>query len=601
MTDINTFNFENIGQTEGTTVENALEATAKANDIFGETLQTTSGSNDILAQTGNIVGEANNTNTFNGEKQLLPGTTIDTDQFFKDSQKLVDETINANALLKEAQKLPGTTIDADELLKKNAQNLAVTDTNALFTDAQTIPATTNDTTTTLFGTTEAVSNIPTATTDNTFYGTNPTIQGTFEEIKSFPLSKTHILETNQNITTTETIPSTTEFYGTTQIMPETTNFISQTGVGGVQKITTTTTKTTTYNTNQNLTNVVVPTTLENIPPTIENIPPTIENIPPTIENIPPTLDTTILPRTQNKYTQTTFSITGIPSTINSTTYSNLNAIGYGTTAEPILPMQSTTFETTVIPTTTENIQPIQSTTYETSAFPTTTTETVETTQTTYTTSLPTSTTTYVPPIDQTTIYTPPVEQTTTTTSTTVFPQTQTFTSQIKKIPVKTIKRTYQTTQIPKVVTQRQVAPTYVSYAPPTQSQVVQINQPASLVQTRVSSSFLDEDFRRGRPIYSNTKITGSLLQPNNLNMSIRPSYNVALENNPKFVNYSNVNTGMSLNPLANSVLANSTNLDRLGRGRSYDLYGRNVNPLYNRVGLTPVTNNLSTSKIKDFL
>ena len=575
MTDTNTFNFDNIGNLGGTTTENALEATAKSNEIFGGS----SGANDLFAGTTNIAGATTNTNNFNGEKQLIPGTTIDTDQYFQDSQKIVDNAIDANALLNEVQKIPGASIDADKLLKKNAQNLAVTDGNTFFTDTQTIPGVTSDTAA-LFGNTETIPTLK-ATDTNTFFGTteqpmenslygaNPAFQGTLEDLKSFPLSKTNIVEAAHDIST-EVIPSTGEFFGTTNILPETTNIVNQTG--GVQKITTTTTKTTTYNTNQNL---PIPTP------------------------IPTTFDSPLLPKTQNKYTQTTFSITGIPNT-----FSNLHAVGYGTMPEPI-PIESTintttttAYETSVIPPPTETVETIPTTTYTAS-------------ETTFTTPIPTTQSTYIEPYPATSYATPvettyvpsPAEKTMTTTTTRVYPKTETVTTQIKRIPVKkTVKRVYQTTQVPKVVT-NQVIPTY-SYAPPSQPQILQVNKPTSLVQTKVSPRIPDEDFRRGRPIYGNTKLVTSIMQPNNtLNMSIKPSYNVALENNPKFVNYELGKSNIGLNPLGTSLLTNNTSLglDRLARGKSYDVYGRSINPLYNRVGITPATNNLSTSKIKDFL
>ena len=118
---------------------------------------------------------------------------------------------------------------------------------------------------------------------------------------------------------------------------------------------------------------------------------------------------------------------------------------------------------------------------------------------------------------------------------------------------------------------------------------------------------MDEDFRRGRPVYNDTRNIGLKLQkPSNHNLPIRPSYNV-YNPNARLLNYGYGNTGFGVSRIgANGLRFNNVNvgtgLDRLGRGGSYDVYGRGVNPLYNRVGLTPVNaNNIQQSNIKDFL
>lgn len=46
----------------------------------------------------------------------------------------------------------------------------------------------------------------------------------------------------------------------------------------------------------------------------------------------------------------------------------------------------------------------------------------------------------------------------------------------------------------------------------------------------------------------------------------------------------------------------NTGLDRLGRGGSYDVYGRGITPLLNRAGLNQVNPTVqTTSRINDFL
>ena len=126
-------------------------------------------------------------------------------------------------------------------------------------------------------------------------------------------------------------------------------------------------------------------------------------------------------------------------------------------------------------------------------------------------------------------------------------------------------------------------------------QPIQIQQP--IPQTQFAARIIDEDFRRGRPIYNDFKTTGlKIQQPSNHNLPIRPSYNVGINRNPQIFNYGYNNTGFSR---LNNV---NTGLDRLGRGGSYDVYGRGITPLLNRAGLNQVNPTVqTTSRINDFL
>ena len=83
---------------------------------------------------------------------------------------------------------------------------------------------------------------------------------------------------------------------------------------------------------------------------------------------------------------------------------------------------------------------------------------------------------------------------------------------------------------------------------------------------------IDEDFTRGRPIYSNNSRTIWKL---NKNIPVRPSYNVENINNSLLLNPGYNNSRFGYSKLGNGLRANnitsSTGLDRLGRGGSYDV------------------------------
>lgn len=128
---------------------------------------------------------------------------------------------------------------------------------------------------------------------------------------------------------------------------------------------------------------------------------------------------------------------------------------------------------------------------------------------------------------------------------------------------------------------------------PVQPQVIQPNVP--ILQTRFGRGIMDEDFRRGRPIYNNDAGYGKLLFQKKNNLPVRPIYNVGVYNTPKLLNYQNVGVSKVNN---NANVNVGTGLDRLGRGGSYDVYGRGITPLLNKTGLGQVQ---TTSKINDFL
>ena len=104
------------------------------------------------------------------------------------------------------------------------------------------------------------------------------------------------------------------------------------------------------------------------------------------------------------------------------------------------------------------------------------------------------------------------------------------------------------------------------------------------------------------------EINELLLPSKNNNLPVRQSYNVGLANNNKLLNYgygneSSIDIGLNALGNNNANIRFGNRLDRLGKGYSYDVYGRGITPLLNKVGLGDINNaNLpSTSKIKDFL
>ena len=105
-----------------------------------------------------------------------------------------------------------------------------------------------------------------------------------------------------------------------------------------------------------------------------------------------------------------------------------------------------------------------------------------------------------------------------------------------------------------------------------------------LQMPRIGGKLLDEDFRRGRPLYNDIQYKG--YKPSYV--PIRPNYKTTLNKNG--LNAAGVNNvGVGVNNIGgiNNV---KPGLDKLGRGGSYDVYGRGINPLLNKVGLGQVNN-----------
>lgn len=186
----------------------------------------------------------------------------------------------------------------------------------------------------------------------------------------------------------------------------------------------------------------------------------------------------------------------------------------------------------------------------------------------------------------TTQTTPQIETTTIQpTTTNEFAFTATETQPITEaVPIETIPP-------PQPITIPQPQPVVI---PPPQPapQVTQIQQP--LTQTQFAARIIDEDFRRGRPVYNDFKATGlRIQQPSNNNLPIRPNYNEGINR----LNYGYNNTGFS-----RYNINMGTGLDRLARGGSYDVYGRGITPMLNNAGLTPINPTVqATGRINDFI
>ena len=206
------------------------------------------------------------------------------------------------------------------------------------------------------------------------------------------------------------------------------------------------------------------------------------------------------------------------------------------------------------------------------------------------TALPVTTTTAVPATTAVTTVTqpvatlPPPVATVTTPVATVTPPVATVTTPVASVttPVATV-----TTPVATVTPPVATVNPLLTGQPLLRNNLPYYASPdGQILQTRYGQKIFDEDFRRGRPMY-NYVIGQKLLTPNDI--AIRPSYNIGLTNNHLVYDYPN-----SINNLA----LKRNNLDRLGRGGSYDVYGRGITPLLNKVGLGTVE---TQPRLKDFL
>ena len=493
---------------------------------------------------GQIQGNTKVLPPIQGNTQVLP--TITSDGFTQGANTVLQETAGLGTT--DPNGFFGATTTTNDIFGDTLKtNTETTELGQTFTGTTTDPnafftgATTDANA--LFGENQVIQNVDT----NTFFGTTGAIPTTTTETTAVygatPVS-TDPLFTNQTLAGTTFLPATTTtteantYYGTTGAIP-----------------TTTTDANAFYGTTQIMPDATAfGTQIGGVQKTTTTTTQTTYNTP----GFQTTFGTTAFPTTYGVTEGTTVNQTAIGGIATQSEYPATgqttpdSQIGYGTTAADLLGTQTTT---------------LPATTYQT-------TNIVPTTTTTQTTT-------------QTTTYGNTVGQQAETVTIQPQPQPQPVTTQTQT--------TTQTTQVPQTI-QTVTPPPYMQK--PQQA----MNQP-QIIQSPFGPKIIDEDFRRGRPIYNDTRAIGVKL---NNNLPIRPSYNVGIINNPRAHNYGYSNTGFGVNKVGNALRPNNitlgTGLDRLGRGGSYDVYGRGINPILNKAGLGQVNNNIqTTSNLKDFL
>ena len=378
-----------------------------------------------------------------------------------------------------------------------------------------------------------------------FFGATQTLQGKTTDTNNF-FGTTNTLES---------VPGTNTYLGDAQTFAGTTTDTN--AIFGTTEGITTTDPNNFFHTTQTLPGTVEANALFSNPTMVQT-----QFLPGTTTQTTTTTKTTYGTKDvqpgQTNYDTSQYLATGV----NQTTYDNygvpMASVGYGTTAADFPATTQTAIETN-LPPQTFNIPTTTQTTTQTT-YDTTPISVPTTTQTTFTTSVPLA---------------QPVQQT----------------------------QTVQTTKVQNIPQTIQVAPTPVNVqnTVPLQQQIIQTNQP-QIIQLQFGARIIDEDFRRGRPVYNDTKTIGLRFQRPVNNSPVKLRYNIAP--NTYLINNGYGNTGVGLNRVgANGLRYNNVGLDRLGRGGSYDVYGRGINPLLNRVGLGQYNaNNIQpTSNIKDFL
>ena len=142
---------------------------------------------------------------------------------------------------------------------------------------------------------------------------------------------------------------------------------------------------------------------------------------------------------------------------------------------------------------------------------------------------------------------------------------------------------------------------------PPQIQMTQLFQQPQIVETPQGPRVLDEDFRRGRPIYNDFRTTGYKYRKmynnydnynnnRNNNIPIRPSYYNIPSDIGQFQDYdykNAFNSGAWLNR-GNNQLGATKGLSRLEKGKSYDV-SRMINPLMSKAGFE----NINVPNIND--
>jgi hypothetical protein len=320
-----------------------------------------------------------------------------------------------------------------------------------------------------------------------------------------------------------------------------------------------------------------------------------------------------------------------PGTTTTTTTTTTNTVyeNHGTTQYQTQNYDQTNFDNYTNnnnPITNTNVEKIENT-YDINANPITQTQYI----TSYdTTQLPTTTTTNQQEVKITTEQTPPVE--TKYTPPQPEPQPQIQTNQNINTTNPSVQENNDNNQNKNVVTPPPNVP---------QQQIIQLDKP----RYKFFGKLIDEDFRRGRPIYSEmvspstklriynnnnnpyyrvknieiqNRIGLSRLTPsmsydgNELKSTIHPSFNFRPINS--YFGYSNMNPINSFNNNlvnnTNNTIGNLTNignnfndkidigLNRVARAGSYDVNPQSINPLLNNVGLNQI-NVLPDNKVNN--
>lgn len=307
----------------------------------------------------------------------------------------------------------------------------------------------------------------------------------------------------------------------------------------------------------------------------------------------------------------TETIQGENQTTTFQTQSNKGNVGWGTTdlnQYGNYPTTGTTYQDT-------NITQTSPQSYD-NLFTTTQTQNIETVQTTYGTSSNTNLTQYVQPTEIPTTY----EQSSkhATQNIEITPQdiqqitsTQAITSQsnnqipqqqiISNTPQVSNINTTQFIQTPSHQIQSFNQPITPQVTQQLQNNMLQNNIP--LMSQGLGKRLLDEDFRRGRPKY--TDVTANTRRKY-LDMKV-PSMNVVYNNSAlmKFLegNSQIVNSGVSQNQSQLKIIPidnTRPGLQKLSRAASYDPNVRGITPLLNKSGLGQIENQ-NINRLKDFI
>lgn len=549
MIDPNNFNLQGYVQPvggiqgtvglEGMADENGFFGTTNnTNDIFGQTLQTNTDTNEYLGGVQTLQG-------------TIPGANVEVNQYLGDPNAIQGATnIDMNALYGQTQVIPGATTDPTTFLGTNQVMTTgnTNNTNELFGLPQAVPYAAVD------------PNTITTTDNNALYETAQIPQGATVD----PNALYGIAQIPQGATADENalygrmqgvtgIPTTAQnmIYGNTQGIP-----------GLVQNQTTTTTQNAIGGQNPGLPNTVQINGQNNLGLTPAGFPGTpTQNSYGTTDLLPPTIGTKQLQNTA----QARFGNYQIAS----------NPINPNALQNNALNKENQTLEPSQMPANIKNNNgaPIGQPVYQTSSLP----------------------------INNQIVGLPNTNQNTAQAA---------LGNEVNrpKFPTKTqpINNTPQAGNFRQNI-QNPMFPGVIGHPQGTNNLQYLKGPEGKVIQTQYGQKIMDEDFRRGRPVYDEIRKGQQL--PKKKYLPPKPIYNVDINKN-KFHNNGYEKDDFVVRRIGvNEVQKNNINkgngnkLDRLGRGGSYDVYGRGITPLLNKVGLEKDKNPNTqlTSNIKDFL